>query len=68
MDEGQGQPQQQSVTEQGLLNFLESMKRRRDEHIAMAARITRMLDYFEAHPDCQEFLKLFEELNAPLGT
>jgi hypothetical protein len=66
MDEGQAQ--QAAGAEQGLLNFLETMKRRRDEHIAMAARITRMLDYFEAHPDCEEFLKLFEELNSPLGS
>jgi len=63
MDENQGQAQMQA----GLTNFVETMRRRRDEHIAMAERITRILDFLETHPDGREFLKLFDELNSPLA-
>jgi hypothetical protein len=45
-----------------VAQMLEVMKTRRDSHIASAERITRLLDYVEAHPaECQEMLKLLRE-------
>ncbi len=45
-----------------MRQFIEQMKSRRDLCIKEAEKITRILDYLDRHPDAQEFVMLFEEL------
>jgi hypothetical protein len=66
-DAGQGMgglQAQAQVQTTDVAQMLEMMKNRRDAHIASAEKITRLLDYVEAHPaECQEMLKLLREAN-----
>ena len=48
-----------------VVDYVAELTKRRDESISQAERITRVLDYIQAHPDCQEFLKLCEEMQEP---
>ncbi len=50
-----------------MRQLIEQMKNRRDLCIKEAETITRILDYLDRHPDAQEFVMLFEELQEPQG-
>jgi hypothetical protein len=48
-------------------NYLVQLKAQRDDYIRHVDRLTRLIDFIDAHPDCQELLRLSEEVHSPMG-
>jgi hypothetical protein len=59
MNEGTQQQARHAKTFHG---YVEELRRQKIEAISRADKITRVLDYLEKHPDCEEFLRLAEEM------
>jgi hypothetical protein len=43
-------------------NYIETMRRKREEYIRYSERITELLDFVDKHPECLEMLRLADRI------